>query len=724
MKIFTVFAIIILLSLFMQNSCAYESQPEINNPLDQTIELSEAGEIVWIVVTENPDKYVVFKNGILVEGPSSYVSGGNIEISINTTIVGIWNYTIIANDTSGKTASDRVDITIVDNTSPLITGPEDNEIGQDGSGYIIWNIIEEDPGEYTVLRNGSLINSSSYQSGMDIRISVDSSLLGIWNYTIYAYDISGNIAIDQVNISIIDDVAPIITGQDDLLIPLNSVRTIDWHIIEKNPYEFRILRNGDQIRESVPYQNDSHINIEVDTSEEGISIYTIIAYDTSGTAAFDEVKVTVIEGLDDILPIITGPKDQIIEQNSNYGITWNIIEANPNIYEIKKNGVSRVVAPYNNGSDIEYVVETDNLGIFEYVIEANDDTGNTASDQVNITIQERAPPNITGPEDITIKQGTSGNIILNIFDLSPAKYWVFENVTMILEPQIYQSGEVRIPIDTSTLGTWNYTIYANDTFGDISSKFVNVIVIQPPPSNTGGSSGGSNGGGGGTGEEHFNIILYENNRQYVNKNEPVIYDFSKEGNIVHSLKFTGREKAGKILVKVEILNSTSTLVTTDPPDIIYKNFNLWCGFKGWFSTKTVADPTLEFIVERSWADENNIELSSINLYKFNKDSWDELSIRMVDQDLQKYYFETDLPIEPLGPMAVSGKMGESSTINPNSAMLLDTFNFESSSTDTELLSTPVTWTGMWVEDVPGFQGIIVFVMGLVMYIIVRSSHSK
>jgi PGF-pre-PGF domain-containing protein len=719
MKILKLFSIIILLSLFMQNSLADEYQPEIYSPPDQTLEQGDTGKIVWNVVDENPDAYRVLRNGILVKGPSTYKSGKKIPISINSTQLGIWNYIIYANDTFGNSASDQVDINIIDNTSPIITGSDEQTIEQDATGYIIWTINEKNPGEYQVLKDGSLINSATYEDGEDIEISIDSSMLGTLNYTINAKDISGNIASDYVIITVVDNAPPIITGPDGQVIALNATRNIDWHIIEKNPDQLKILINGDQIGESKPYQNDSLISFPIDSSIPGVvSIYTLIAYDTSGKFSSDGVKVTVISGLDTIPPVITGPEDQIIEQDADYVLTWNIVEDNPNIYEIKKDGVSQEISSYTSGIDIDFPLYTHIVGNFNYYIEANDDTGNMASQQVDITIEKRVSPEIAGPSEISVNKGSAGNIVVNIFDLSPAYYWVLRNVNVTSQPNTYHSGDVSIPLDTSTLGIWNYTIFANDTFGDVSSKQVKVNVIQPPPS-SGGSSSSGGGGGGGTGEAHLNILMYEKNSQYVYKNEPVIYDFSKEGNIVTSFSFTGMKKAGKILAKIEMLNTTSSLVTVDPPAQIYKNFNLWCGFEGWFSNMSVANPKLEFTVEKSWVSDNNILPSSINIYKFNKDSWNEISTRMDDEDSSKYYFVSDLPIESMGPLAVSGKKDLSSSANPGgSGMLLESSDPNVRSPDSEPVPTPVT-TVLWAESVPGFQGFSLLIIILTLYIFIR-----
>gem|GEM_PF-4137173 len=711
MNVLRLFSIIILLSLFIQNSWADESQPEIFSPLDQTLEQGDTGEIVWNVVDKNPDAYRVLRNWILVEGPSNYKSGKDIRISINSTQLGIWNYIIYANDTFGNSASDQVDITIIDNTSPIISEPADQTIEQGATEYIIWNIIEKNPDEYQILKDGSLINSATYEDGEDIEISIDSSSLGRCNYTINAKDISGNMASDHVIITVTDNTQPIITGPDDQTIAQHDTQYITWTIIENNPGFYKIIWNGQTIVSPTAYENNSDISILVNSTNLGTTTYSITAYDSSEYTAVDDVKITI-----STIPIITGPEDQTIEQDTDYVITWNIVDDNPNYYEIKKDGILQEKEGFDNGSNINFAIETEDTGTFIYSIEAHDNEGNTESHQVVITIKERTPPDITGPTDISVNKGSAGNIVVNIFDLSPAYYWVLRNVT-IVSPNTYQSGDVSIPIDTSTLGIWNYTIFANDTLGDVSSKQVKVSVILPPPS-SGGSSGG--GGGGGTGEAHLNILLYEKNSQYVYKNEPVIYDFSKEGNIVTSFSFTGMKKAGKILAKIEMLNTTSSLATADPPAQIYKNFNLWCGFEGWFSHMSVANPKLVFTVEKSWVSDNNIMPSSINLYKFKKDSWNEISTRMIDQDSSKYYFVSDLPIESMGPLAVSGKKNLSSSAKPGgSGLLVESLDPNIRSPDSGSVPTAVSWTGLWAQSMSGFQGFSVLIIILTLYIFIR-----
>ncbi len=169
--------------------------------------------------------------------------------------------------------------------------------------------------------------------------------------------------------------------------------------------------------------------------------------------------------------------------------------------------------------------------------------------------------------------------------------------------------------------------------------------------NTGG--GGGSGGGGSSGEDFYNIVTSENDRQSVFKNSDVSFIFDLEGNIVRHINFTALNSAGTVAAKVEILDNTSTLVSTPPPYEIYKNLNIWVGNYGWATEKNMADTTVSFMVEKSWVTDNNIDETTIALYRYSDDTWHELVTRKVTEDSNSFYFEAETP--GFSPFAVTGK---------------------------------------------------------------------
>ena len=185
-----------------------------------------------------------------------------------------------------------------------------------------------------------------------------------------------------------------------------------------------------------------------------------------------------------------------------------------------------------------------------------------------------------------------------------------------------------------------------------------VIVDTTPTSNNnndnGNGGGGSSGGGGGSsGEDFYNIVLSETDRQSVFKNSRISYRFDLEGNIVRHINFTALNSASRVAAKVEILNNNTTLVSTPPPHEVFKNLNIWVGNAGWATARNIADATVVFTVEKSWITENNIDESSIALYRYSDDTWHKLVTRKIAEDANSLQFEAET--SGFSPFAVSGK---------------------------------------------------------------------
>jgi len=101
--------------------------PVITTPPDQTVEQGSTKYITWNVTDTNPNKYWVLRNGAQVVAPTDYTSGADFDVQINTSTLGDWNYTIVANDTAGNEAIDEVIITV--RPVPPAPVPEFNAIG-------------------------------------------------------------------------------------------------------------------------------------------------------------------------------------------------------------------------------------------------------------------------------------------------------------------------------------------------------------------------------------------------------------------------------------------------------------------------------------------------------------------------------------------------------------------------------------------------------------------
>ena len=190
---------------------------------------------------------------------------------------------------------------------------------------------------------------------------------------------------------------------------------------------------------------------------------------------------------------------------------------------------------------------------------------------------------------------------------------------------------------------------------DGTKNFIHTALSLPETDDgdTSSSGGGGSGGGGSSGEDYYNIVLSETDRQSVFKNSHISYRFDLEDNIVSHINFRALKSAGTIAAKVEILNNTSTLVSTLPPHEVFRNLNIWVGNAGWGTKRNIADATVVFTVDKSWITKNNIDESSIALYRYSDDTWHKLVTKKIAEDANNLQFEAETP--GFSPFAVTGK---------------------------------------------------------------------
>ncbi|MCG7848437.1 MAG: TIGR04279 domain-containing protein [ANME-2 cluster archaeon] len=304
------------------------------------------------------------------------------------------------------------------------------------------------------------------------------------------------------------------------------------------------------------------------------------------------------------------------------------------------------------------------------------------------------------------------NIITTVMGLN--------NGTLLIKEDV-NSNNTSILLDTEDLNTGDYYLLvgafeSNDRLVAFNQSVVNIYTPETPTSApSGGGSGGGGGGGGGTsGEEFENIICTEVDRQFVGSDQEVSFYFEFDCNYVKYINLTGVASSGKIAAKVETLNHTSSLVDIPAPDIVFKNLNVWAGNMGWFSETNVKDPTIMFMVDRSWVNNNGIILNTISFYSYNDvtNNWEKRSTQKISEDSNSYYFKASLPIRGnLGPMAISGR-STSAPVHP-SPTIKPTITPQPTP---EIVPTPVIWTGIWKEKVPGFQVLTALFVLIALYI--------
>ena len=638
-------------------------------------------------------------------------NNGIWQYTINTTTIDDFNLPInVTDNANNSNTSVSIPMRANDSVSPVISNPVDKPveqcIDQCIPEYITWNITEIHPGMYRVLRNGTqVVPPTSYASDVNFIVRIDTNISGIWNYTIIANDTSKNTASDQVNITVRDTTAPIITGPEDHLIEQNATGNITWNIIDANPAEYRILRNGTQIDNATFIHSDNIVK-EINSTILGIWNYTIIANDTLGNISSDQINITVRET---IPPVISSPPDQTIERTDIGEISWTITDRTPNKYQVLRNG-TQVEPPtsYSSGEEITIELNTETVGIWNYTIVANDTSGNITTDQANITIEEKRKISICITSPGHESDTTSMTIIVNgTVDGNGSNLIVLVNgkvADLNLTGYIGTFSASDIPL---TDGTNEITARVTNEMNEEISDYIKVIRRKETPR----SSGGGSSGGGSSSEDHANIFISETKREFISMDEIICYHFESEGNIVEYVNFTSKKTAGKVPARIEILNHTSSLVNYAPVDIVYKNLNIWVGNLGWATEKNIDNVSVSFKLERSWITHNNIDITTIEMNRYNSGKWNPLTTSLIRQDDTYMYFEAKTP--GFSPFVITGKQGYIGNPNKPGDEGITATPTDVIDTTNEVVDTPDLTLTRDENRTPGFNlfaGLLIFLI--------------
>jgi parallel beta-helix repeat protein len=269
------------------------TSPEIDNAPNTLYELGSTGNVItWSATDLNPASYEIYRSGGMIHAASW--DGSSIDLDIDGLPVGIYEYEIVVFDSSANAATDSLLVTVSDSTNPMLSSPSDilYELGSTGNG-IHWNASELDPNHYRILINGSIVDHVSWNGG-EINHSIDGLSVGIYNFTIVAYDGSGNSDADSVFAEVVDTVAPSIDSPDDIEYVAGSTgHEISWSVSDLGASFYQILRDGVVFVDAA--WDGSPIVVNVDSMSPGTYNLTLVVTDEGGNVAGDTVLVTVFE---------------------------------------------------------------------------------------------------------------------------------------------------------------------------------------------------------------------------------------------------------------------------------------------------------------------------------------------------------------------------------------------------------------------------------------------
>ena len=462
------------------------TNPTIDSPIDSdVVEVSSGNQITWSPYDLHPSSYEIYREEILVKSGLWNSSSESISFSVDGLSLGIYNITIVVYDTTSRTASDTVFITVYDGTAPVVDNPADIDYPDGDSGYsITWSPSDLHPVSYQILREGVQVKSGAWNSSSETMIvSVDGLSIGSYKYTIVLVDIGGNIMTDEVIVTVYNADVPSINQPANQTISEGSQGlSVTWNPLDLNPASYAIYQDGVLVKSGQWNSSAETINISLDGLTLGTYNFTALVTDLDSNIVTDTVWVTVIDGTS---PIVDSPGDITYDEGSPGGsITWDPSDLHPVSYTVYLDGSIIKSGIWNLTSEsISISVDGYLVGEYNFTIAVFDVGGNMATDVVFVFVLDGTPPTIDSPSEIDYNEGDAGgSITWTPSDSYPVSYEIYRN-EILVKSGLWNSTPETVVISVTGLsaGLYNFTVIVYDVGGNSVSDIVWVTVVDATP---------------------------------------------------------------------------------------------------------------------------------------------------------------------------------------------------------------------------------------------------
>ena len=233
--------------------------------------VSVVGVLNSLNVTDNYDDMTNVKPIVISDG-----------YTMNSNIPGIYEIVVSVIDSSGNEQSQTIQITVLDDVAPSISGPINYSFG-----YTNQHTIEDIISLLTVSDNVDSLTISDLIIVNDT-YSANANTVGNYSVTVKVYDQSGNETKHTIDINVIDDVPPVIYVD-------NYIITVDMASTITNDDVVKLMINSAEIPNT--YYS---VNILVDEytgneQKQGIYNYKVQLTDNEGNEYEKEFVIKVID---------------------------------------------------------------------------------------------------------------------------------------------------------------------------------------------------------------------------------------------------------------------------------------------------------------------------------------------------------------------------------------------------------------------------------------------
>ncbi|MFI5185159.1 MAG: PKD domain-containing protein [Chitinophagales bacterium] len=440
---------------------------------------------------DDPDGTIVSYQWSKISGPSQYniVSATQAQTTVNNLVQGIYSFVLKVTDNSGATATDTVQVTVnvALNEPPVANAGSDITITLPVNSTTLNGNGSDPDGTITSYQWSKISGPSQYNivSAAQAQTTVNNLVQGIYSFELKVTDNSGAIATDTVHVIVnaAPNQPPVANAGSDMTItlPVNST-TLNGSGTDPDgtivSYQWSKISGPSQYRVGSSRQAQTTISNLV----QGIYLFELKVTDNSGATAADTVQVTVNPAPINQPPVANAGADIIITLPVNT-VTLNGSGNDPD-GTIASYQWTKISGPsqYIIASIAQAQTTVNNLvqGIYSFVLKVTDNSGATATDTVQVTVN--AAPNqsplANAGSDITITLPVD-SATLNGSGTDPDGTIASYQWTKISGPSQYNivsATQGQTIINNLVQGIYEFELKVTDNSGATGKDTVQVTV--------------------------------------------------------------------------------------------------------------------------------------------------------------------------------------------------------------------------------------------------------
>jgi len=563
-----------------------------------------------------------------------------VELNVSNSTEGVYTSYIIANHWNGtdtetdwnlSSADDGVIFTTYVSTGPpsniIIVSPTPSNNSHINTNYFEINItFTDDTPQACILElnNGTQANYTMTMLGnYACYFNATNQGDGIISYSVYINDSVGNWGWNGTWYVTVDTTQPTVT----IYSPQNTTYAttsidLNYTVQDANLDSCWYSLNGGS---NIILASCSNITI---TASEGLNNVIVYANDSAGNTGSAQEYFTV----DTTPPTIT----ILSPQNTTYNTTtlwlnFTYTEANLDTCWYQYNGTNTSLPSCSNQTFTALNNQQSTL-----ILWMNDTAGNINHASITFTV-DTIQPSVTLISPSNASTWTSSSTVTFTYNVTDASS--ITSCTLLING-ITDQTDTSITKDTSQTftkslsnGNYNWSVRCRDAGGNtgISSVYYLTVSYTPPESSITYDTGG---GAGYTPQEILPYVAYSWSR--VNPGNVSIFKLNKKEIGIHEIGIMVINPATSVYIKVTKLKGKPADVTHEVSGKVYQYIEITHRNL----RNNLEKATIKFHVNKSWIEENNINKSTISLYRYTT-SWQKLPTTLISEDSKTVYYEAE-----------------------------------------------------------------------------------